>query len=170
MADFCFVKEKIIDIEGGYSNNKYDLGKETKYGISKKSFPDLDIVNLTKEDALLIYKSHYWDKYKFFNIINQYIADVIFLSTINIPSATFKSVQKSINYFIETHNENLDPLVVDGVMGDKTFFYINSSSLDKFLFINRFKIEMINYYMSISQNSTIQSKNFLGWVRRVLSY
>ena len=46
--------------EGGYVNDPVDPGGETKYGISKKSYPDIDIKNLTKEQAKAIYYQDYW--------------------------------------------------------------------------------------------------------------
>jgi lysozyme family protein len=46
--------------EGGYINHPNDPGGETKYGISKAAFPDLDIKNLTIEDAKEIYNKKYW--------------------------------------------------------------------------------------------------------------
>lgn len=46
--------------EGGYVNNPADPGGETKYGISKRSYPWLDIVNLTEEHARLIYYRDFW--------------------------------------------------------------------------------------------------------------
>lgn len=39
-------------------------GGETKYGITKKAYPELDIKNLTQEKALEIYEKDYWDKIK----------------------------------------------------------------------------------------------------------
>lgn len=44
-----------------YSNNQKDPGGETKWGISKRAFPNLNIKNLTKNKAIEIYKSRYWD-------------------------------------------------------------------------------------------------------------
>lgn len=46
--------------EGGYVNNPQDPGGETKYGISKKSYPDIDIPNLTIEQAKKLYHEDYW--------------------------------------------------------------------------------------------------------------
>jgi lysozyme family protein len=48
--------------EGNYSNDPNDPGGETKYGISKKSYPTLDIKNLTLEKAKEIYYQNYWLK------------------------------------------------------------------------------------------------------------
>ena len=46
---------------GGYTNDPDDPGGETKWGISKRYHPDLDIKNLTPEQALQIYATEYWD-------------------------------------------------------------------------------------------------------------
>ena len=37
----------VLENEGGYINDPNDPGGETKYGISKRSYPALDIKNLT---------------------------------------------------------------------------------------------------------------------------
>lgn len=64
----------ILGEEGGYSNNRNDPGnwtggdigkgelKGTKYGIAAHVYPQLDIANLTIEQAKAIYKRDYWDK------------------------------------------------------------------------------------------------------------
>lgn len=51
----------VIGEEGGYVNDPHDPGGETKFGISKRAYPNLDIKNLTLEDAKAIYKRDYWD-------------------------------------------------------------------------------------------------------------
>ncbi len=56
----------IIDVEvgkypnGGYTNDPLDPGGETKWGISKRANPSLDIANLTKADAIEVYRRKYW--------------------------------------------------------------------------------------------------------------
>lgn len=52
--------EMVIGTEGGYVNDPHDPGGETKYGISKRAYPDLDIENLTLEQAKDIYLRDYW--------------------------------------------------------------------------------------------------------------
>lgn len=49
--------------EGGYVNDPDDPGGETNYGIAKAFYPDLDIKNLTKEQAIEIYYKDYWLRY-----------------------------------------------------------------------------------------------------------
>jgi lysozyme family protein len=50
--------------EGGekYTNDKDDPGGETKYGISKRAYPDVDIKSLTLAEAEQIYYNDYWLK------------------------------------------------------------------------------------------------------------
>ena len=49
MSEFDKYFEELIGHEGGYVNDPDDRGGETKYGISKLSYPSLDIKNLTIE-------------------------------------------------------------------------------------------------------------------------
>lgn len=49
-------------IEGGYVNDPSDPGGETKFGISKSAYPNLDIANLTEGQAIQLYLDDYWNK------------------------------------------------------------------------------------------------------------
>lgn len=59
---FDQVFDKLINHEGGYVFNPHDPGGETKFGISKRSYPHLDIHSLTLADAKTIYKRDFWDR------------------------------------------------------------------------------------------------------------
>ena len=60
--NFSKIIEKVLEHEGGYVNDPNDLGGETNYGITKRFYPDVDIKNLTRNQAKDIYKRDYWDK------------------------------------------------------------------------------------------------------------
>ncbi len=45
---------------GGYTDDPHDPGGETKYGISRRSYPHLDIAGLTLDQAKAIYDDDYW--------------------------------------------------------------------------------------------------------------
>lgn len=49
-----------LRFEGGYVNSTLDPGGETNMGVSRRSYPDLDLKNLTVEDAKAIYYRDYW--------------------------------------------------------------------------------------------------------------
>ena len=71
--DFLRAFELLIGHEGSYTDNPADPGnwtaggrgqgecKGTKYGISAKSYPNLDIRNLTLPEAQAIYQRDYWE-------------------------------------------------------------------------------------------------------------
>ena len=60
--DFETSFNALIGVEGGYVNDPNDPGGETKFGISKRAYPNLDITNLTIDDAKAIYLRDFWDK------------------------------------------------------------------------------------------------------------
>ncbi len=61
MSDFPRALGIVLRFEGGYVNHPQDPGGETKYGISKRAYPDLDIKALTKAQAGEIYRKDYWE-------------------------------------------------------------------------------------------------------------
>jgi lysozyme family protein len=61
---FETVVHMVLEHEGGYVNHPSDPGGETKYGISKRAYPDVDIAELTEDEAAVIYKRDYWDRIK----------------------------------------------------------------------------------------------------------
>ena len=50
----------LIGSEGGYDNDPLDAGGETKFGISKRAYPNEDIAGMTLERAEVIYLRDYW--------------------------------------------------------------------------------------------------------------
>ena len=60
MSDFDKAIIFTLKQEGGYVNDQKDPGGETKYGISKKQYPFLDISALTLEQVKNIYHTDYW--------------------------------------------------------------------------------------------------------------
>ena len=54
--------DRLIGHEGGYSNNPKDPGGETNWGISKRSYPHLNIKTLTRGEAREIYRADFWKR------------------------------------------------------------------------------------------------------------
>ena len=59
--NFDIAFDRLIGAEGGYVNDPKDPGGETKFGISKRSYPNVDIANLTVGDARNIYLRDFWN-------------------------------------------------------------------------------------------------------------
>lgn len=61
MGNFLRAFAIVVGIEAGYVNDPNDPGGETKYGISKRSYPNVDIANLTLDGAQAIYQTDFWN-------------------------------------------------------------------------------------------------------------
>src|SRR5574340_333023 len=74
--EFAEAFQRLLGNEGAYSEDANDPGnwtggrvgegelRGTKYGISAKSYPALDIANLTEDQAQAIYYADYWMAHK----------------------------------------------------------------------------------------------------------
>lgn len=51
----------VLRWEGGISRDPRDPGGVTKYGISQRAYPTIDIEALTRDQATAIYRRDYWD-------------------------------------------------------------------------------------------------------------
>ena len=136
--------------EGYYSNDPFDPGGETKYGISKRSYPNVDIKNLTLEDAKSIYFNDYWRPFEKVAEVNPALAMVLFDTGVNMGVGTAtRMLQKAVG------------TKVDGVIGPMTITAINNYKQDAIPFILR---DRITYYAS--RPHWERYKN--GWVIRVI--
>lgn len=61
MIDFETAIDRVLVHEGGYSNDPDDPGGETKWGISKRSYPNENIRALTRDGAKQLYKMDFWN-------------------------------------------------------------------------------------------------------------
>ena len=60
MGDFHRCIDRILAEEGGLSAHPADPGGLTHYGISQRSYPQLDIAALMLTDAKVLYHRDYW--------------------------------------------------------------------------------------------------------------
>ena len=79
---FDEIIDHVLESEGGYVNDKHDAGGETNLGISKKAYPDLDIKNLSVDQAKQIYYEDYWVPSKAEQLPNQ-LREVYFDMVVN---------------------------------------------------------------------------------------
>ena len=97
LINFDEIIELTLEHEGGYVHDPTDLGGETNYGIAKRFYPDVDIKNLTKEQAKDIYKRDYWDKNKVDEMPND-LKHIFFDMCVNQGRGTaVKILQRTIN-------------------------------------------------------------------------
>jgi len=61
---FETIIDRVLMHEGGYTAGGNDPGGETKWGISKRSYPKLNIKALTRAQAVEIYRKDFWNRLK----------------------------------------------------------------------------------------------------------
>ena len=153
MKTFDEIIEKVLEHEGGYVNDPKDLGGETKYGITKRFYPDIDIKNLTINQAKDIYKSDYWDKNKV-ESLPQNLWHIYFDMCVNMGKRTaVKVLQRA------AVNKGRD-IEVDGGLGPMTIGALKGVELDR---VRAFRVK---YYVDLITARPEQEKFFLGWFRR----
>jgi len=155
MAKFENIIDKILINEGGYVDDPHDRGGETKFGISKLSYPKLDIKNLTVVDAKIIYKRDYWDKIKGDEIKSDAIAYEIFDTAVNMGTRTASKLAQIV---CEAHP--------DGFIGNNTLIQLNE--IDKELFVAKFKLAKIARYAYLVKKRPANKKFLFGWINRTL--
>lgn len=62
--NFNYCVQIILEVEGGLVDDPQDPGGVTKFGISKRAYPNLDVPSLTEEQAAQIYYEDYWVKFR----------------------------------------------------------------------------------------------------------
>lgn len=152
---FDQVVDNIIRREGGYTHHKNDPGGRTKYGISQRSYPHLDIISLTKEDAKRIYFEDYWKPSKAEKVKPE-LRDTFFDMVVNMgQKRAVRILQKAIN---SKHNI----LVEDGLIGKKTI------AASKRISNSRLKVFRILYYADLVDRRPSLEVFIVGWVRRAM--
>lgn len=72
----------VVGHEGGYVDDPRDPGGRTKFGISQRSYPNLDIGALTLDDAKRIYKRDFWER-AHCHIMDPGLALIVFDAAVN---------------------------------------------------------------------------------------
>lgn len=80
--------------EGGYDNDPDDPGGETKYGIDKRSHPEVDIQSLTKEAATEIYWRDYWVRHGC-EWLREPVGEVFFNACVNCGASRARAILKA---------------------------------------------------------------------------
>lgn len=161
----------VLQIEKGYVNSKFDNGGETKFGISKKTYPELDIANLTLEKAKTIYFYDFWncDLLKLSNIPDKEIAIELFDTSVNMgqdDAGLF--LQTALNH-INRNQRIYKDLPTTGYIGSMTLaaLEIVLKRGEKQKLLKALNGEQYRKYVKIIEKNPEQEMNFVGWLERV---
>ena len=157
LKTFDDIIEVVLEHEGGYVNDPKDPGGETNFGIAKRSNPDVDIKNLTEEEAKEIYKRDYWDKNNIDDLPDD-LKHILFDMCVNMGRGTaVKVLQRAIN------NKGGN-LAIDGGFGPSTSFALAAYSPE----LERVRAYRVKYYANLVERKSDLEKFYFGWFRRSL--
>ena len=160
MTSFDKAFEYAMEWEGGskFTDDPDDPGGATRWGVSKRSHPDVDIENLTEEGAKTIYALGYWGAINGNQLADksERVAIKVFDAGVNIGTVrAVKFLQECLNN-LEGVFPKLDE---DGRLGPGTLRAIAQVDEDDLLEVYTMRLE--KYYMSLNK-----PKYLKGWIRR----
>ena len=154
LTTFNKIIEVVLQHEGGYVNDPNDLGGETKYGITKRFYPDVDIKNLTKEEAKNIYHQDYWRSSKC-DQVPPYLRHIYFDMCVNFGrGGAVKVLQRASNA------KNKEKIDVDGGIGPATLKAIQNLELE------RVRAYRVLRFANLVIKKPEQERFWFGWYRR----
>jgi len=148
MSNFYIFIDRILSNEGGYVLNPADPGGETKFGIAKRWHPNVDIMNLTRQQAIDIYHVEFWNSGGF-----EAYPDGV----------GFQTLDAAVNHGIPQANKLLQQAVgvkADGEIGPITHAAVKAMDETDILF--RFIAYRLRFWTSLNTWATFGA----GWANR----
>jgi lysozyme family protein len=161
MSEQAFTDQipKTLAFEGGYGDDPADPGGETNFGISKAAYPDVDIANLTRDDAIDIYHQDYWLHPRIDQLPDS-VAGKVFDMAVNMgPVTAIRLWQGCLNDMGAN-----PPLIEDGRIGPATI--AASTTADQTACLGQYKTALVAHYMAIIRRNPSMAKFHRGWLRR----
>jgi lysozyme family protein len=150
MADpFETAVEFVLAAEGGLVDDASDPGGLTKFGISQRAYPNLNIRDLTIDEAKALYRNDYWSRCSC-DRLPAGIALILFDAAVNQGvSASIRMLQRSLN------------VPEDGVIGRVTLSAVAARTPAGII------AEMIAMRSVAYAVSPLAGRDGLGWFRRL---
>lgn len=138
--------DRLIQREGGYVHHPADPGGETNYGISKRSYPELDIKALTRDDARRIYREDFYDRFALSQVRSSQIAEWLLDWLVHSGPSVIQRVQRKLG------------VEADGIVGPETLKALNALADPRDIL--RWRLEFL---VSLTKHPFIK-----GWIKRLV--
>jgi len=148
MSDFNLAILVVLANEGGLVDNPSDPGGLTNFGISQRSYPNVDIRNLTRDYAAAIYRRDFWH---YDAVQSQALATKIFDMNVNMGRDAIFILQGCLG------------ITADGLWGPATCAAVNAAA-DGLL--NAYRQALAQHYRHLALINPALAKFLTGWLRR----
>jgi len=160
VSNFQEAVKKTLIHEGGFVDNPHDAGGRTKYGITQKDLPDVDIAQITPEQATVYYSEHYW-KPLYAQIQSQSVAEKIF------DMGVLFGVGKAVKILQAVLQPAFPEVTPDGQFGPTTLNAVNQAEENSLL--QGYKTALVAYTLRIVLAHPEDRDFVAGWGRRINS-
>tara|TARA_R110000744_G_scaffold34839_1_gene80951 strand:- start:5147 stop:5638 length:492 start_codon:yes stop_codon:yes gene_type:complete len=154
---FLDAVEIILKHEGGYINDIDDPGGETNFGISKRQYPNIDIKELTRDEAIQIYFNDYWTRCRCSELPTD-IRGIYFDMAVNLGG------RRACFILQESINKKGGTLKTDGKIGKNTLHQSFKYKIES----SRLKAYRIKYYVELVNRKPKLEKYYYGWFKRAM--
>ena len=151
---------RVLANEGGYNKLPDDPGGATKFGISQRDYPALDIANLTRDEAIAIYFRDFWNAGRYAELPDA-IAVKLFDLSINMgPAHAVRCLQRALRACGIA-------VIEDGLLGDQSVAAGNQA--EGVALLAALRSEAASYYRVTAGSSghgQSESPFLAGWLNR----
>ncbi len=166
MTAFDSAFKYTVGNEGSYSNDKYDSGGPTKFGITQHDLSRWihrpasvqEVKDMTLETARDIYKAWYWDTLSLDQVSSTAVAMCMF------DIGVVRGIGVPPKYAQQICNNHGAALAVDGHIGPKTLLAINHTDTKQF--VTEFAAKTRAGFYAIVASRPSQVVFIKGWIRR----
>ncbi len=161
MAAFDIAVGVVLEHEGGYVVDTDDPGGETKFGISKRAYPDQDIKNMTEQEAVRLYRRDYWREE--WGDLPQELATALLDASVNMGRTT------AIRLLQEALNAAGGRVLEDGVYGRQTqTAVIKLDTEEPGMVVRELRARRALRYVQLTKLNPTLEKYLSGWIRRAV--
>ena len=161
-VEFLAAVARVLKDEGGFVDNAADPGGATKFGISQRSYPNLDIRNLTRDGAIEIYFGDWWTHFRFGDLPSG-IAAKVFDLAVNMGAAHATiCLQRALRACGRDIGE-------DGILGEETIRAARTEQLTPMTLsplMAALRSEAAGYYRALAAHDERSDQFLRGWLNR----
>jgi len=163
-ADFNAAVAVVLKHEGGYLED-HTTGEISKFGLTAEFLRSIGlphdrdaIRNLSREQAIQIYREHWWERYGFERLPDQRLATKLFDLAVNLGP------QRAVRFLQQALVRCGAHLVVDGLLGERTIAAANEAPVECVL--SHLRALAAEHYRSLAAKDPKYLPYLKGWLER----
>ena len=163
-ADFNAAVAVVLKHEGGYLED-HATGEISKFGLTAEFLRSIGlphdrdaIRNLNREQAIQIYREHWWERYGFERLPDQRLATKLFDLAVNLGP------QRAVRFLQQALVRCGAQLEVDGILGERTIAAVNQAPAECVL--NQLRALAAEHYRTLTAKDPKYLPYLEGWLKR----